>query len=144
MARTTDADSVNGLLEQLGYPQDGREKTAARIQTWANNPASAAYVAEAKGQIVGLVAVHVYPFFEREGASARITALVVSDRVRGQKIGSQLVASAESFAARQGCVRVEVTSSNHREAAHSFYQSNGYTNQAPNSSLFRRDLPPDG
>jgi GNAT superfamily N-acetyltransferase len=106
-ARGTDADAVNELLDQLGYPQEGRTATAARIQTWLDDPASAAYVADTRGELLGVIAVHICPFFERDGSWARIVALVVSDRARGQGIGSRLVATAESFATTNGCLRME-------------------------------------
>lgn len=139
-ARGTDADAVNELLHQLGYPQDDRAATAARIRAWADDPASAAYVADADGDLLGIVAVHVCPFFEREGSWARITALVVSDRTRGRGVGSRLVAAAESFATDHGCLRIEVTSADRRSEAHRFYRGRGYTDQTGRSSRFLRDL----
>jgi GNAT superfamily N-acetyltransferase len=140
-ARSADAEAVNGLLGQLGYPQDGRAATAARIQTWVDDPASTAYVADANGDLLGVIAVHVCPFFEHDGAWGRITALVVSDRARGRGVGSRLVAAAESFATSHGCLRMEVTSGDRRLGAHRFYQRRGYTDQAGTSSRFLRDLP---
>ena len=140
-ARSADADSVNALLEQLGYPQRGRATTAARIQAWVDDPAGAAYVADDSGDLLGVIAVHVCPFFEREGGWARITALVVAERARGRGVGARLVAAAEAFAAARGCVRMEVTSADRRHAAHSFYRSRGYTDQAGISTRFLRELP---
>lgn len=139
-ARCADADAINELLVQLGYPQDGRAATVARLQNWIDDPACAAYVADAEGDLRGVIAVHVCPFFEREGAWGRITALVVSDRARGRGVGSLLVAAAESFATGHGCVRMEVTSGDHRSAAHLFYQRRGYADQAGRSTRFLRDL----
>jgi GNAT superfamily N-acetyltransferase len=140
LAHPADAAAVNELLRQLGYPQDDTAATATRIQAWRHDPASAAYVADADGTLVGLVAVHVCPFFERTGAWGRITALVVADGARGQGVGRQLVTEAESFAARHGCLRMEVTSADHRQDAHEFYRHAGYTNQTGHSSRFLRDL----
>jgi len=140
-ARSADAEAINELLDQLGYPQDGLAATAARIQFWVDDPASAAYVAEVDGELLGVIAVHVCPFFERDGSQGRITALVVSDRVRRGGVGSRLVEAAESFAASRGCVRMEVTSSDRRVDAHAFYERLGYENQAGRSSRFLRDLP---
>ncbi|GAB3892156.1 hypothetical protein GCM10029964_066500 [Kibdelosporangium lantanae] len=100
--RTTDAETVNELLHQLGYPQDDVAATAARIQAWSEDSASAAYAAEADGKLLGVIAVHISPFFERTGTWARIVALVVSDQARNQGIGGELVAAAESFAASRG------------------------------------------
>ncbi|WP_410582290.1 hypothetical protein [Amycolatopsis sp. lyj-108] len=50
--RPTDAAAVNGLLHQLGYPQDDVTVTRWRIQTWTELPTSAAYVAEADGKLL--------------------------------------------------------------------------------------------
>jgi GNAT superfamily N-acetyltransferase len=135
-----DAPAVNKLLEQLGYPQDGTATTAARIQSWREDPAGAAYVADDDGDVLGLIAVHISPFFERSGCWARIVALVVSDQARGQGVGGQLVAAAESFAASRDCVRIEVTSATRRQDAQAFYQGRGYTIQTGLSERFVRDL----
>jgi GNAT superfamily N-acetyltransferase len=140
-ARGADAEAVDELLDQLGYPQNGQAATAARIQTWVDDPSSAAYVADVEGDLLGVVAVHVCLFFERDGAWGRITALVVSDRARGRGVGSRLVAAAESFAASHGCLRMEVTSADRRTDAHEFYRRRGYIEQAGASSRFLRDLP---
>ncbi|WP_420000222.1 GNAT family N-acetyltransferase [Streptomyces boninensis] len=140
-ARSADAEVVNELLGQLGYPQHDRAALAARIQAWFDDPVSAAYIAETDDESLGVIAVHVCPFFERQGAWGRITALVVSDRARGHGVGSRLVEAAEHFAAGQGCVRMEVTSNDRRPDAHRFYERRGYTGQAGASSRFLRDLP---
>jgi GNAT superfamily N-acetyltransferase len=135
-AATADAAAVSELLGELGYPQDGT--TAARIQAWADDPAGAAYVADADGNVLGVIAVHVCPYFERTGSWARIVALVVSPSARGQGVGRRLLAAAESFAAARGCLRTEVTSAAHRLDAHEFYRRTGYSEQT--SSRFLRDL----
>lgn len=140
LAHTADAVAVNELLHQLGYPQAGAATTASRIRVWGDDPAGAAYVADAGGDLLGLVAVHVCPFFERAGSWGRIVALVVSDRARGQGVGGQLVAAAELFAARRGGVRMEVTSADRRQEAHEFYRRRGYLDQSGRSARFLRDL----
>jgi GNAT superfamily N-acetyltransferase len=139
--RIADVDAVNELLVQLGYPGGGRSTTAARIRSWVDDPARAALVAEAAGDLLGVIAVQVCPFFEREGAWARITALVVAERARGRGVGSRLVEAAESFAKDHGCIRMEVTSADRRQDAHSFYKGRGYIDQAGTSTRFLRDLP---
>ncbi len=139
-AHPTDAAAVNALLHQLGYEQHDTVATVSRIQIWSDDPAAAAYVAEADGDLLGVVAVHSYPFFQLAGSSGRIVALVVLDQARGQGIGRQLMTAAESFAARRGCVRMEVTSGDHRQGAHEFYRRCGYVDQTGTSSRFLRDL----
>lgn len=139
-AHSSDAEAVNELLCQLGYAQADRAATAARIRTWLDDPGSAVYVADVGGEVHGVIAAHVCPFFERDGASGRITALVVSDPARGRGIGSRLVEAAETFAASNGCVRMEVTSADRRSDAHAFYRGRGYADQTGTSSRFLRDL----
>lgn len=139
-AHTTDAAAVTELLHQLDYPQDDPATTASRIRIWSDDPSSAAYVADADGDLLGLVAVHICPFFERAGSWGRIVALIVSGHARGQGVGGQLVTAAESFATRRGCVRMEVTSADRRLDAHEFYRRRGYIDQTGRSSRFLRDL----
>jgi GNAT superfamily N-acetyltransferase len=140
LVHTTDAAAVNELLDELGYPQDGTATTATRIQAWVGDPSSAAYVAEAAGDLLGVIAVHICLFFERTGSWGRIVTLVVSSRARGQGVGGQLVAAAESFATSRGCTRMEVTSGDHRQDAHEFYRRRGYIDQSGTSARFIHDL----
>jgi GNAT superfamily N-acetyltransferase len=139
-ARGADAGAVNELLDQLGYPQGDRFTTTSRIQNWLDDPASAVYVADLDDALLGVIAVHACPFFERAGAWARITVLVVSERARGRGVGTRLVAAAEAFAVDHGCVRMEVTSGDQRSDAHEFYQRRGYIDQAGRSTRFLREL----
>lgn len=140
LARSADAAAVNELLHQLGYPQDGAAATADRIQAWADDPNSAVYVADADGDLLGLVAIHIGPSFQSTGFWGRIVALVVADGARGRGVGGRLVAEAESFAAGRGCRLMEVTSSDRRHEAHEFYRGRGYLDQAGRSTRFLRDL----
>ncbi|MGI5131372.1 GNAT family N-acetyltransferase [Pseudonocardia sp. CA-107938] len=140
-ARIADTDAVNELLVQLGYPGGGRSTTAERIRSWVDDPTRAVLVADADGDVLGVIAVQICPFFERDGAWARITALVVADRARRQGVGARLVEAAEEFAAGHGCIRVEVTSADRRHDAHSFYKRRGYADQTGTSTRFLRDLP---
>jgi GNAT superfamily N-acetyltransferase len=139
-ALPADAAAVNELLDQLGYPQDGLAATEARIRAWSDHPSCAAFVADEDGDLGGLVAVSVCPFFERAGSWGRIVALVVSDRERGRGVGAHLLTAAESYATSRGCDRMEVTSADRREGAHEFYRHRGYVDQAGRSSRFLRDL----
>ncbi|WP_205327242.1 GNAT family N-acetyltransferase [Glycomyces sp. YM15] len=135
-----DADAAGELLRRLGYPQSGTTATAARIQAWSEDPSSTALAADLEGHVLGLIAVHVCPSFERTGSWARIVALVVADEARGRGVGGRLMEAAEAFAAARDCRAMEVTSSDHREAAHAFYRNRGYMIQTGRSSRFLRGL----
>ena len=139
-AQSRDAAALNNLLQQLGYAQGDTATTAGRIEDWGKEDSSAAYVAEADGEVLGVIAVHTCPFFERAGSWGRIVALVVDEHARGKGVGADLVAAAEGFATSRGCVRMEVTSNDRRTDAHAFYQGRGYVIQTGKSSRFLRDL----
>jgi GNAT superfamily N-acetyltransferase len=70
----------------------------------------------------------------------RVSVLVVDESLTGRGIGAALLRHAESFLASHGCARVEVTSAAHREAAHRFYERQGYARQGVR---FSRDLAAD-
>jgi GNAT superfamily N-acetyltransferase len=129
-----------GCFISWAIPKMAPRQRQPRIQTWSDDPSSTAYVADADGDLLGLVAVHICPFFERTGSWGRIVALIVSDQARGRGVGGQLVTAAESFATSRGCVRMEVTSGDRRQEAHEFYRRCGYIDQTGSSSRFLRDL----
>ena len=83
-------------------------------------------MASVNDRLVGVVSAHCVPSLISDAALGRITALVVSPAARGQGIGRQLMTAAEDFARGQGCERIELSSGDHRPAAHAFYERLGY------------------
>ncbi|RSN63750.1 GNAT family N-acetyltransferase [Amycolatopsis sp. WAC 04182] len=143
-ALSTDAPAVTALLTELGYPDNDVEDVRGRLERWARHPEGAAFVAEADGTVVGVVAVVAIPLLERPGSGGRIVALVVDETRRGSGIGRELVAAAEAEALRLGCDTMEVTSSRHRTAAHAFYRARGYEDRCEHSARFLRRLSTPG
>jgi len=76
---------------------------------------------------LGVVSVHLLPLFHATGLLGRITSLAVNPSARGTGVGRALVSAAEQWAWSEGAQRMEVTSGDHRPAAHAFYQAVGYT-----------------
>ena len=128
------------LLEQLGYPQTGSD-VERRIRRWADGDDDAAFVWDERGTLLGVIAAHVVPSFEKDGSWLRIVALVVHDAARGRGIGTSLVAAAEEFGHRKGCASVEVTTARARENARAFYRALGYRDRTEDAIRFNRDLP---
>jgi GNAT superfamily N-acetyltransferase len=123
-----DAESLVPLIAELGYAISVnclREKLAAIEASSADH----ALVAVDGERLVGCVALHVLPLFHAEGDLGRITALVVRASMRGRGLGHALMASSHAWFRTRGCVRVEVTSGDHREDAHRFYARHGYARQ---------------
>jgi GNAT superfamily N-acetyltransferase len=116
------------LMADLGYPTDA-SALADRLAAVYANADDAVFVAELDDKLVGLIGCHSFEMLHRPGRLGRITALVVADMARGRGIGRQLVGAAEAHLLAQGCIRLEVTSAEHRGGAHRFYVSLGYAEQ---------------
>ena len=124
-ARSDDAFAAAELLAALGYPSPVAH-IERRIADCTTSNGTAVFVAESVQRIVGLISFHCIPLFHADGCLGRITSLVVAPDCRQRGIGRLLVAAAEEFAWAHGCIRVEVTSGDHRPDAHAFYEHLGY------------------
>jgi GNAT superfamily N-acetyltransferase len=138
-AHREDAVAIAALLEQLGYPQEPGA-VDARLTSWLADDSSRVLVAESGGTPVGVIALHVCPYFERPGRWARVTALAVDERHRRAGLGGELLAAAEEIARELGCSAVEVTCRRERDAAQAFYHSRGYEDVCARSARFERVL----
>lgn len=122
-AAREDAARIAALLTDEGYPVAPSD-IAVRLGRFA--APSGVAVAEAEGEVIGFVAVHVMPRFEHPDAIARILALVVDAGVRERGVGGLLVAEAERIGRESGAAFVEVTSGHHRPDARRLYESVGF------------------
>ena len=120
-----DAARIASLLGELGYPAT-ETFVRDRLAHLAPSTEDAVLVADFHGEIAGFLSFHILPLFHVAGGLGRITALAVSSRFKRRGIGRQLVAAAECFAWSHGCIRIEVTSGDHRPDAHAFYEAVGY------------------
>jgi GNAT superfamily N-acetyltransferase len=125
-AASGDAAPLGHLLEQLGYPTDAAE-IPERIEKLHARPGTMVLVAEdERGEILGVVTVHLFQSIHASEPAAWLTSLVVEEKARGQGIGSALVLRAEEWAIRHGALRISLTSALHRERAHEFYKTRDY------------------
>ena len=125
LVRIDDAAGVSGLLETLGY-RSPISAVEARIARYLASPDSIVFVAALELRLVGLASFHRIPLFHADGALGRITSFVVDSSHRKTGIGRSLIAAVEEFAWKHDCVRMEVTSGDHRADAHAFYLRVGY------------------
>ena len=125
-ATADDSAAISVLLDQLGYPV-AIEDVPQRLDAINNLPSAIAMVADDPERgVVGVVTSHVFPSIHAPEPIAWLTTLVILDEVRGQGVGSQLVAFVEKWAAKNGAARVSVTSGKQRERTHRFYEKQGY------------------
>jgi GNAT superfamily N-acetyltransferase len=84
-------------------------------------------IAEAAGDVVGVVQVMVFPHFQHTGGwCCELESVHVRSDWRSKGVGARLLAEAEAIARREGCYRIQLTSRNVRTDAHRFYEANGY------------------
>ncbi|MEA3012506.1 MAG: hypothetical protein QOD42_1051 [Sphingomonadales bacterium] len=122
-ARPKDAEAIAPLIVALGY-----EVTAAEVKrrlAALKKAGMPALVAE-RGEIAGVLTIYLTQVLHRPRPVGRITMMVVAQDLRGQGIGTALVAEAEQRLAAKGCGLIEVTSNAKRLRAHAFYQRLGY------------------
>ena len=136
-ARIEDAPAIAGLLGELGYPTEAR-LVVQRLHA-LEIAGDEVIVAESEGVPVALAAIHVTPVLHAPGPVGRLTAVVVSERVRGQGVGRAIVEAAEQMLAARGCESVELTSNRRRTDAHAFYERLGYE---ASSFRFRKPIEP--
>lgn len=113
------------LATQLGYPSTPAQ-IEQRFRALGDSPDSRILIAEGPdGAVLGWI--HV--FGKRLLVSdpyAEIGGLVVDEAVRGQGVGSALMASAEAWARERGYEVVSIPTNVIRVEAHEFYKSRGY------------------
>lgn len=127
-AELADATEIAACLSALGYGTSAGH-VIERLASFSKSPVDAVFVALVSGHVplLGVVSVHLLPLFHAPGLLGRITSLAVSSEARSKGVGKALVAAAEEWAWSEGAQRMEVTSGDHRLAAHAFYRAVGYS-----------------
>ncbi|MDN7879853.1 GNAT family N-acetyltransferase [Burkholderia aenigmatica] len=124
-AQPSDHAAIAALLSQLGY-DTAPSLILAKIEALLPSPTDTIVVAVVQHEVVGSISLHAMPLFHAAGYLGRITSLVVDERHRGSGVGSALMAAAERWFDAAGCVKLEVTSGDHRPDAHRFYARHGF------------------
>ena len=119
-ATSEDAEAMAFLLAELGYPTSA-SVLPARLRAIAAEGGTVFLAVDSDDAAVGLASVASHSTLHADAAVAYITALVTSAVARGGGVGRALVAAAEQWAREKGCVRLSVTSAEHRADAHAFY-----------------------
>lgn len=118
-------DAIIGAREEVlpAIPEAYRTAFAAIDR----DPNQVLLVAEDEGIVVGTVQVTAiqYLLFRAERIAV-IEAVFVDANHQGQGVGQHLMAAAEDWARKNGCLEVELTSNKQRPRAHAFYKKLGY------------------
>ena len=134
----TDAEAVNVLVAQLGYPNDlGKTQTAIRA-VLGSEVAGAFVVEDPSGQVIGWAHVFMAPLIE-SGPNAELGGLVVDEKARGGGAGRALIERVEAWAKERGAQELNLRSNIIRDGAHEFYKHLGFEVQKTQHK-FRKKL----
>jgi len=125
-AEAADAEALADLMTQLGYETRASEMEM-RMEAIRVNKNYATFVAVSKGKVCGMIGTFTCYTYEHNSPSARILALVVSEKMRGRGVGRALIDAAEKDLARKNISRIAVNTRFERKDAHEFYEKLGYT-----------------
>jgi N-acetylglutamate synthase-like GNAT family acetyltransferase len=123
-----DLERVTALLREFGYPTT-LSVMKERMQSMENDSLHCTLVAELDNEVVGMIGLRqISSYYKQQDCITEITALIVSEELRGNGLGRRLVASAEEWARKQGCCQLFLRSGNRveRAPAHAFYRYMGF------------------
>jgi GNAT superfamily N-acetyltransferase len=134
------AVAVGALLLELGGTPPPRSSMQDVVRTLIDTPeAGAVLVADADGQLVGVLAASWQVAIHVPGAYALIQDLWVHRAWRGRAVGAGLLAALYALAGARGFARVEVglprESFARFEATEAFYLGNGFEPNGPRMRL---------
>ena len=129
-ATEEDLPALLGLYGQLGL-DDGQvlsvEKALRIFRRMASYPDYRVYLAVRDGRAVGTLALLIMDNLAHLGEpSAVLEDMVVATSERNRGVGGRLVRFAMETCRQKGCYKLSLTSNQHREAAHRFYESLGF------------------
>ncbi len=129
-AMPSDTDALVDLLNQLGFPQKSVCMCIQKIEEFSKNDSNKIWVASLNNKIVGLLAINIITPFYKPKFFARIDSIIVDECYQKIGIGKILMCIAEEYAKMIGCLRIFLTSGNHRPSTHEFYSHLGYVSNA--------------
>jgi GNAT superfamily N-acetyltransferase len=124
-AADADAAALSVLLHELGYDVGAGEIPRRLAAMRAEGSAAMIATDAPTGAALGLICVASFTALHTAGRVGYITALVTSAGARRRGVGRLLVEHAKAWATARGCIRLSVTSAEHRADAHAFYPACG-------------------
>jgi ribosomal protein S18 acetylase RimI-like enzyme len=134
-AKQADAPAIAALTAELGYSAADNQTSDWLALLLASNSHSVLVAQEEQGtqeprqetppRLLGWMVVEARLSLET-GLKAEITGLVVTHRCRRLGVGRGLVSAASQWARERGLDRLQVKSNISRDAAHHFYQRQGF------------------
>lgn len=129
-ARPEDWSAVAALLVELGrgVASGTADDPTHRMQFGGHlrRLDSVTLVAELDGDVVGVVDMEYHQRLGDHRPQARVHDLIVTERARGDGVGTALLRGAEELARKRGCFRMALVTASWREATIAFYDREGW------------------
>jgi GNAT superfamily N-acetyltransferase len=120
-----DAEAIARLSGELGYPTTMADARRRLFDIKTSNNHAVMVAEDGKGTVVGWI--HVFRSRRLGGEPfAELGGLVVTESLRGQGIGSRLVAEAEEWASKREIATLRIRTRTTRNDARLFYEDLGF------------------
>jgi N-acetylglutamate synthase-like GNAT family acetyltransferase len=127
LATAADAETVRGLVEELGYGGLDGQTFAAGFAAVLADQAQQVWLAELGGRVVALMTLAIRPQVRLGGAVMTIDELVVAEGARAAGVGTKLVERAKAEATKAGVRRLELHTARGRPSyTRGFYAKCGF------------------
>lgn len=130
-AQPEDAAAIVRLIRELAVTaNESSSITAAHVVRYLSSPTSSVLLAQVQGQVVGLISYSLRPDLYHAANSCLIEELVVQGDMRGQGVGSRLLAELLARLDEMECAEVSVTTLPGNRRAIEFYRRHGLADEA--------------
>ncbi len=138
LGTVSDADEVAQLLDDFNREYDtatpGRHVLADRLRTLLATDGTVAVLAGSRGQSVGVALVTLRPNIWYTGPVALLDELYVVPKLRGQGIGSAIIAELKSTVRSLGVELIEINVDEGDVDAQRFYVRHGFSWTEPDTN----------
>ena len=131
-----DAEDITGIIREVGWfehlKSESAQTTAERVRQHISlclaDDSHSAFVAEdEEHKVIGYSSVHYLPYFFLPGPEGYVSELFISEKARGQGVGTALLEQVIAEARRHGCARLSLINSRTRESyQRKFYERHGW------------------
>jgi GNAT superfamily N-acetyltransferase len=147
-ANAQDALQLAELLKDIGWFESFKSepievltrRVQLHIEQCLADDSHSIFVAEPRdGEIVGYGSVHWLPYLFLKGPEGYISELFVSESVRGQGVGGELLRRIETEARARGCARLSLINLRNRESyMRQFYVKAGWEERSEAANFIYR------
>lgn len=135
LAKRRDLPAIVQMLaeDELGAQRERFETPLPQVyydafEAIQTDPNQELVVAEVDGEVIGTLQLMFLPSISYQGGTrAQVESVRVTEHLRGQGIGAEMMKWTIERARQRGCHLMQLTSHKSREAAHRFYEKLGFT-----------------